>query len=189
MTCLTDRFADALIFAEAAHRTQVRKGANVPYVAHLLAVTALVLEYGGDEDQAIAALLHDAVEDQGGAEMARTVEARFGPRVARIVLACTDFDSLPRPPWRVRKEAYIAGIAEKPAEALIVTMADKLHNATCIVADHHRVGKAVWSRFTAAQADTLWYHRALADALSLRAPGPLAERLAAAVAEMEALAA
>lgn len=186
MTVLSDRFGAALMFAERSHRQQTRKGSGIPYIAHLLAVTALVLEYGGTEDQAIAALLHDAVEDQGGLEMAEEIRHRFGDAVAAIVCACTDSVVTPKPPWRARKEAYLAGIPAKPSAAILVILADKTHNATAIAEDRRVVGAAIWDRFTGGRTGTLWYYRALADALAARAPGPLADRLQRVVAELEA---
>jgi (p)ppGpp synthase/HD superfamily hydrolase len=189
MSLLTDRFGEALTLAERAHRAQTRKCTDIPYVAHLLAVAAIVLEYGGDEDQAIAALLHDVVEDQGGAEMAGKVRARFGDRVAEIVLACTDTDTLPKPPWRARKEAWVAAIETEREDALIVTMADKLHNATAIIEDHRQIGDAIWDRFNGGREGTLWYYRALSDALGRRRPGALADRLERTVTELESAAA
>jgi (p)ppGpp synthase/HD superfamily hydrolase len=186
---LTDRFGEALAFAERAHRSQTRKGTTIPYVAHLLAVAALVLEYGGDEDQAVAALLHDVVEDQGGSAMAAEVRSRFDDRIADIVLACGDADAIPKPPWRERKQAYLASVPRKSPDAILVTMADKLHNVTTIIEDHREVGDAVWSRFTGGCDSTLWYYRSLADALAERQPGPLADRLRRTVAALEASAA
>jgi len=187
---LSDRFGDALKFAEAAHRTQRRKGTDIPYVAHLLAVAAIALEHGGDEDQAIAALLHDAVEDQGGRAMEARLRAGFGDRVADIVMHCTDAEVVPKPPWRARKEAYVAGLAHTPPEALLVSMADKLHNAQSILADHAEIGEDLWARFKGGRDGTLWYYRALSDAYAARAPqgatARLAARLAATVAELEA---
>ncbi len=140
---LTHRFDGALAFASDAHRSQTRKGSGVPYIAHLMSVSALVIEHGGDEDRAIAALLHDAVEDQGGAEMAARIEARFGARVARIVQECSDSEGDPKPEWQVRKTRYIAGIATKSDEACLVTSADKLHNARSILADYLEIGEAL----------------------------------------------
>ncbi|XWN32442.1 MAG: HD domain-containing protein [Devosia sp.] len=182
---LTDRLSDAFAFAERAHRSQRRKGSGVPYVAHLMSVCALVLEYGGDEDLAIAALLHDAVEDQGGMAMATTIRQRYGERVADIVVACSDAHEVPKPPWRARKDAYIAAIPEKSDDAVLVSMADKLHNASTIVMDHRTIGSAVWERFTGRQEGTLWYYRALADAFHARAPGPLSDRLSEMVDTLE----
>lgn len=183
---LTERFDEALQLAASLHRGQVRKVSNIPYVAHLLAVTALVLEHGGDEDEAIAALLHDAVEDQGGIETARAIRTRFGDRVADCVLACSDSTDQEKEAWSLRKERYIASLAAKPADALLVTSCDKLHNARSILADMEEIGPAVFDRFTAKRDGTLWYYRALADELTRLRPGPLSARLDAAVTEIEA---
>ena len=182
---LTGRFAEALSFAEAAHRDQRRKGSGTPYIAHLMSVSALVLEHGGDEDMAIAALLHDAVEDQGGVAMEAAIRARFGDRVAGIVMDCTDAVVMPKPPWRARKEAYLAKLDAKPAESLAVSLADKVHNARTILDDHRAVGDALWERFRGGRDGTLWYYRALADAFLRLSPGPLADRLAETVAALE----
>jgi (p)ppGpp synthase/HD superfamily hydrolase len=186
---LTDRFGEALAFAERAHRAQVRKGTTIPYVAHLLAVASLVLEHGGGEDQAIAALLPDVVGDQGGAAAAAEIRARFGDRVADIVLACTDTEATPKPPWRARKEAYVASVAGKTDDAILVTACDKLHNATAILEDYRVLGEALWPRFTGGREGTLWSHRALADAIAARSSGRLSLRLARAVEDLEAVAA
>lgn len=185
---LTDRFTAALVFAEQAHRTQRRKGSGVPYIAHLLSVSALVLEHGGDEDQAIAALLHDAVEDQGGLEMAQRIRAEFGDRVADMVLACTDTVANPKPPWAERKKAYIAKLPGKSADALLVSLADKLHNATAILNDHALHGAAVWDRFIAGRDGTLWYYRELANAFAELGTGPMSKRLGRVVDAIEAAA-
>jgi len=181
---LTDRFDDALIYASRLHRDQVRKGSGIPYVSHLLGVAAIALESGADEDQAIAALLHDAVEDQGGASQLAAIRARFGDRVAEIVDHCTDADSDPKPPWRARKEAYIASLAKKPAASLLVSLADKTHNAGAILADLAEHGERVWDRFTGGKEGSLWYYDALARQFRDHLPGPGAERFAALVAEM-----
>ncbi|MEE4188977.1 MAG: HD domain-containing protein [Roseobacter sp.] len=184
---LTDRFDDAFGFAASAHRSQSRKVSGVPYIAHLMSVSALTLEYGGDEDCAIAALLHDAVEDQGGMAMAETIGARFGSRVRGIVLECSDRTSNnDNAPWRTRKERYIAQIMTKSDDAILVTSCDKLHNASSIVADMDVLGTRVFDRFRGKRDGTLWYYRALADALSTRAPGPLNTRLSAVVSHLEA---
>lgn len=183
---LTHRFDDALGLASRLHREQRRKASRIPYVSHLLAVAALVLENGGDEDQAIAALLHDAVEDQGGQTTARMIRTRFGDRVTDIVLACSDSDGDDKAPWRSRKEAYLAALPGNGEDALLVTSCDKLHNATTILCDLREIGPAVFDRFTAKRAGTLWYYRALADALGAARPGPLSDRLDAVVSEIEA---
>jgi GTP pyrophosphokinase len=180
---LTARFDDALAYASALHRGQVRKSAGVPYVAHLLAVTAMVLEAGADEDVAIAALLHDAVEDQGVSlpELA----TRFGDRVASIVGECTDTDETPKPPWRPRKEAYLAHLETASTDALLVTAADKLHNARTTLADLRASGPSTWTRFNAGPDEQVWYYRSVSDVVSRRLPGhELAARLAACVVDL-----
>jgi (p)ppGpp synthase/HD superfamily hydrolase len=184
----TERFGEALALASHLHREQIRKGADIPYISHLLAVSALVIEHDGDEDQAIAALLHDAVEDQGGMETAGEIERRFGKRVARIVLDCTDAHTTPKPPWRARKEAYLASLHQKPPDSLLVSLADKTHNASAIRRDLQRGGPSVWSRFSAGRDGSLWYYRALADVFAEVMPGSLAGELDRAVADIERLA-
>lgn len=186
---LTDRFDDALAYASRLHRTQTRKLSGIPYVSHLLAVAAIALENGADEDQAIAALLHDAVEDQGGLAQLEAIRTRYGDSVAQIVADCTDAHEEPKPAWRPRKEAYIASLAHKPAHSLAVSLADKTHNAAAINADLRSAGEAVWRRFTGGKGGTLWYYRALANAFRAHAPGIAAERFAREVDEMEELAA
>jgi len=181
---LTERFDRALAYASALHRRQVRKGSQVPYVSHLLAVAAIVVENGGDEDQAIGALLHDAAEDQGGEPRLREIEALFGPAVARIVADCTDSWTEPKPDWRTRKTAYLAALPGKPAASLLVSLADKTHNARAIAADRRVVGEAVWDRFTGGREGSLWYYRGLAAAFAAALPGPLADELARAVADL-----
>lgn len=179
------RFVEALGYAVELHADQRRKGSEVPYVAHLLAVAALVLDYGGDEDQAIAALLHDAVEDQGGRETLDTIAERFGDRVARIVAGCTDAWVVPKPPWRERKERYLAAIAHEPGDVLLVSMADKLHNARAILRDYREVGEELWKRFAGGREGTLWYYRELVRAFSLHGKSPVLEELDATVAKIE----
>jgi GTP pyrophosphokinase len=186
MSCvLGERYVDALSFAARLHRDQRRKGSGVPYLSHLLSVSALVLEDGGDEDEAIAALLHDAVEDQGGPPTLASIRARFGDRVARIVADCTDTDVVPKPPWRERKERYLAHLRHAAADSRRVSAADKLHNARSILADHRAMGDAVFDRFTAGKADTLWYYRSLVAAFRETGGGGLADELALVVSELE----
>ncbi len=175
---LTSRFDDAFLLASAHHRRQLRKGTSLPYVSHLLAVTALVLEMGGTEDEAIGGLLHDVVEDGGGPATLTEIRERFGDDVARIVAANSDTDVEPKPPWRERKEAYIAAIAHKQPDELRVSLADKLHNARAILLDYRVHGEALWKRFKAGEGDSVrWYYRALFDAFSQRRAelGPSAE--------------
>lgn len=186
---LGPRFSTALSYAAELHGSQLRKGTLIPYVAHLLAVAATVIEYGGDEDQAIAALLHDAVEDQGGREQLERIRHRFGERVAAIVEACTDSfeQGEHKEEWRQRKEKYLAAIAGKPRDALLVSAADKLHNATAILEDYRVEGEALWPRFKGGR-ESLWYYASLVDALRGRADARLHRRLEAAVRELHALA-
>lgn len=165
---LSQRFEDALAYAAGLHVMQLRKGSNVPYVAHLLGTASLVIEGHGNEDQVIAALLHDAVEDQGGFAILQEIKGRFGQRVAAIVEACTDSHTIPKPPWRERKESYIARIPEKPDEAILVMTADKLHNARAIVRDYRQVGEVLWERFTGGREGTIWYYNELVKALKNR---------------------
>ena len=182
---LTHRFDDALGFAVAAHREHTRKSGTIPYMSHLMAVCALTLEYGGDEDCAIAALLHDAVEDQGGPAMAERIKAAFGPRVHDIVLACSDSDGAEKAPWKDRKTAYIDSLATKSEDAFLVTTCDKIHNVTAIYHDLQQVGLSVFARFTAGQEDVLWYYRSLAEAITTRRQDALSARFAQAVRQLE----
>ncbi len=182
---MTERFAEALSFAARLHQGQVRKGSGVPYVSHLLAVTALVIEAGGDEDEAIGAMLHDAVEDQGGAETREKIRARFGDRVTAIVDGCSDTDVTPKPPWKDRKLAYIAHIATADNSVLLVSSADKLHNARSIIAEHRKVGESIWDRFHGRRDGTLWYYRAVTDAIRDAGGTPLSGVLEQTVAELE----
>lgn len=158
---LSSRFEGALILATRLHTNQVRKGARIPYIAHLLAVTALVLEDGGDEDQAIAALLHDAVEDQGGIETLDVIRRRFGVRVAHIVEGCSDSFKYPKPPWWERKVNYLRHLREADIDVLRVSLADKLHNACSILRDLQQNGDVIWERFKGGKDGTIWYYRSL----------------------------
>lgn len=187
------RFREALVWAAELHEEQRRKGGNVPYVAHLLGVAAIVLEHGGDEDQAIGALLHDALEDQAHRMSPNEIRARFGEQVERIVEACTDGDPQEQRDrdharWIARKEKYIAEVATKPVEALLVSMADKLHNARAILEDYREIGEALWPRFTTGRDGTLWYYRSLLAAFKPRAGNRLWHELDRTVAEIERLA-
>jgi (p)ppGpp synthase/HD superfamily hydrolase len=186
----TTRFEDALVFAARLHREQRRKSTDVPYIAHLLAVTALVLEYCDDEDTAIAALLHDAIEDQGGAATRELIRERFGQRVVAIVDGSSDTDETPKPPWRARKERYLAHLATAPPEVLLVTTADKLHNARAILADYRLHGEVLWARFNAGREEQLWFYRSMVQTLTAVAPvdiQPLVEELARVVDELQTL--
>jgi (p)ppGpp synthase/HD superfamily hydrolase len=155
---LTSRFREALSFAAGLHEEQVRKGTDIPYIAHLLGVTALVLEYGADEDVAIAALLHDAAEDQGGTDTLQQIHKLYGHRVGSLVEACSDTTEIPKPPWKQRKQRYIEHLATASDDALLVSLADKLHNARAIRRDYLKHGEALWDRFQGAKDGTLWYY-------------------------------
>ncbi len=183
----SERLSRAFAYAAALHDGQVRKGTPVPYVSHLLAVSSLVLENGGNEDEAIAALLHDAVEDQGGRPTLEAIRVKFGDRVAGIVEGCTDSDTTPKPPWKERKVRYLAHLREAPPEVRLVASADKLHNARCVLADYRAVGDELWKRFTAPKAETLWYYREVVRALSAQGPSALVEELDRVVTEIERL--
>ena len=161
----TERLDEALRFAAEHFRFRVRKGSGVPYVTHLLQVCCTVGEYGGDEDQMVAAVLHDYLEDVHGATVEELL-TRFGPRVARLVSALSDSTTQLKPPWSERKERYVAQLRVESAELKLISAADKLHNATCIVRDQRIMGDEVFERFSADKDQTLWYYRAVVDALA-----------------------
>ena len=183
---LGPRFRRAFLFAAEKHAGQARKTTTVPYIAHLMGVTSLALEFGADEDLAIAALLHDVVEDCGGAPMLKEVRRRFGKRVAKVVEGCTDSDAQPKPPWRARKENYIHHLRAADADTRLVSAADKLNNVRSIVADYSSFGESIWTRFNGGRDGTLWYYRALLDEF-LRKPNRLIRELELAVLELEAV--
>ena len=167
---LNDIYADAVTYAAKAHAGQVRKGTDIPYISHPIAVSALVIESGGSENQATAALLHDVLEDCG-AHHASEISNRFGPDVLRIVEGLTD--SVPnqngeKPEWRPRKEAYLAHLAEAPLDVVLVSACDKVHNATAIADDYASIGDAVFDRFSEPREKTIWYYRELGRVLSTR---------------------
>lgn len=182
---LTTRFEDAIRYACHIHASDVRKGTEIPYVAHLLAVASLVVEDGGSEDEAIAALLHDAAEDQGGRRRLDDIRTRFGESVARIVDGCTDTCEDPKPPWRGRKERYLSRLQDEPPDVLRVSLADKLHNARAILRDFLTYGDDLWRRFNAARDDQLWYQQSLREIFLERSPGPMATEFARVVSELE----
>lgn len=179
-------FVEAFTYAAALHGEQRRKGTEIPYLSHLLAVAAIVLEHGGTETQAIAALLHDAIEDHPRDGRTREeIRDRFGEDVLAIVEACTDNRGDPEPPWRVRKERYLGHLPDTATDARLVSVADKVHNARAILADFRAVGDALWSRFNVGKAEVLWYYRTLADAFSQIDGGPLVQELKRVVTELE----
>lgn len=177
-TQLTTRFDDAITFARIAHASQQRKGTTLPYISHLLGVTSIVLEMGGNEDDAIAALLHDAVEDAGGigVAMAEAIRAQFGDDVTRIVIANSDTDVKPKPPWRERKQGYLDSLPGKQRDELMVSLADKLHNARAVLLDYRAIGDEIWERFNEKREGQLWYYDELVKAFTARADdlGPAA---------------
>jgi len=181
----TSRFSEALSLAATLHADQQRKVSDVPYLAHLLAVAALVMEHGGDEDECIAALLHDAVEDQGGMAVREEICRRFGETVVSIIDGCTDATETPKPAWRQRKEAHIARLRQAPAPVRLVTAADKLHNVRCIVCEYRRGGESLWRHFRGGRDGTLWYYRAVTDTLKHTGITPLVAELDRTVTEME----
>ena len=187
MPPLGPRFDDAFAYAARLHAAQKKKGTPTPYLAHLMSVTALVLDDGGTEDEAIAALLHDAVEDQGGRERLDEIRARFGASVAAIVEGCSDSFTTPKPPWFERKRAYVEHARHLDGPTLRVSAADKVTNATAILRDWHKVGNRVWERFNASRDEMLWYYGALVEAFRVSGGGPLAEELARVVRELKAL--
>lgn len=174
---LSCRFDDAFLYAHEAHRSQRRKKTDRPYISHLMGVASLVLQYGGDEEQAIAALLHDVVEDCGGAPRLAEIREKFGERVARIVDGCTDSDEIPKPPWRQRKESYIQRVKTEATDVLIVSAADKLYNMREILMDLRDAGPGVWERFSGKKDGSLWYYGALIEAFRGRAPHALVGEL------------
>lgn len=182
---LTPRFVDALAHAFELHQEQFRKQTEIPYISHLMSVSALVLEDGGDEDEAIAALLHDAIEDQGVAR--EEIAARFGDRVAEMVAGCTDAWTRPKPPWRERKEAYLRRLGDADASVVRVSLADKLHNARAILLDYRRDGDGLWKRFSAGPGEQLWYYHSLLEIYRRRSDSPLVAELARAIDELERL--
>lgn len=182
---LGPRFLEGFLFAAEKHAGQTRKTTTTPYIAHLMGVASLVLEFGGDEDMAIAALLHDVVEDCGGAPMLKEVRRRFGNRVAKIVDGCTDSDIDPKPPWRGRKETYLRHLKSADAETRLVSAADKLNNARSILSDYREIGESIWVRFNGGREGTLWYYRALVQEFKRSKPNRLMRELELAVQELE----
>jgi GTP pyrophosphokinase len=183
---LSGMYEEALIYAFRVHSAQVRKGSGVPYVSHVLAVSALALEHGADEEEAVAALLHDAVEDHGAA-LREEIQARFGARVLEIVDGCSDAAGHPKPPWQERKLRYVGRLASESPSVQLVSGCDKLHNLRSIIRDYRTIGEELWTRFNGGKEGTLWYYREVISALG-RLPVALERELRAAWQEMEALA-
>jgi (p)ppGpp synthase/HD superfamily hydrolase len=187
MPSFSDRFHEAVNYAVRLHANQLRKATEIPYVSHLFGVAGLAMEYGATEDEAIAALLHDAVEDQGGKPTLENIRSRFGENVASIVEGCTDTDKQPKPPWRERKEAYIEHARHANPSVCIVSACDKLHNTRCILSDVRFEGDAAFRKFTGGKEGTLWYYRSMVDAFRGKLPRRLADELERAVSALERL--
>ena len=184
---LTKEFEKALVYTNHLHAKQKRKQSQVPYIAHLLGVTSLVLEDGGDENEAIAALLHDAVEDQGGLDTLEEIRQKFGDNVADIVFEVTDAFTVPKPPWRARKEKYIASISLASPQALRVSLADKVYNAQSTLRDIRREGESAWERFNGGKKGTLWYYHQLVEEFGKRGSSNLLSELIRIVDQLEQL--
>lgn len=182
---LGPRLQRAFRYAAEKHEGQTRKQTAVPYLSHLMAVTSLVLEAGGDEDMAIAALLHDVVEDCGGMPRLREVRKLFGTRVAKIVEGCTDSFGDPKPEWIERKKDYLREVKHADSETRLVSASDKLHNVRTILADYRQNGEAIWKRFSGKKDGTLWYYRALSDEYRRRGANRITRELELAVEELE----
>lgn len=186
---LTVRYNEALEYAAWLHKDQVRKGTEIPYIAHPVAVSITALKYGATEAEAIAALLHDALEDQGRDGLTRVeILEKYGPEVLAIVEGCTDAAEIPKPPWEARKKRYIASIAHKSASIRFVSACDKLHNAQAILKDFQAIGDALWERFKGGKEGTLWYYRALVEAFRAAGELPMLDALEQVVSELEAIA-
>jgi (p)ppGpp synthase/HD superfamily hydrolase len=185
---LGPRFEQALVYAAHLHNNQTRKVREVPYISHLLSVTALVLQDGGSEVEAIAALMHDAPEDQGGLIILKEIRMLFGEQVAEIVAGCSDTFDTPKPPWRDRKEAHIAHLREASPQVLRVLLADKLHNARSLLRDLRASGESIWQKFKGGKGGTLWYYQAVLAIYAETDAGYMRDELARVVGEIETLA-
>ena len=185
--CYGPRFEEALCLAARAFRDVRRKATGIPYIAHLLWVTATVAEHGGDEDQLIAAMLHDYLEDVPVAERV-DLEAEFGARVAQMVIALSDTTVHPKPPWRQRKEAYLAHLPHQRADVRLISAADKLHNVKSCIRDYHHHGESLFDRFRGGKEGTLWYFREVHKALGQGWSHPIVDELGQQVVQLHQLA-
>jgi hypothetical protein len=182
---LSDRFSRALAYATELHADQRRKVSGAPYVSHLLRVAGIALEHGADEDVAIAALLHDAVEDQGGKKTRQEIRRLFGKRVVQIVDGCTDTDQDPKPPWRARKEAYLARLGIASDSVRLVSASDKLDNARSILISYRQLGESLWDKFSGGRDGVGWYYRSVVATLKRAGTTPLVDELDRVVSELE----
>jgi (p)ppGpp synthase/HD superfamily hydrolase len=183
---LTSNFVEAVQYAAEKHATQTRKASDIPYLGHLLSVAGLVIEADGTETQAIAALLHDAAEDQGGEETLAEIREKFGDDVADIVDECSDTFETPKPPWRERKERYVDHLSEASDAAILVSLADKLHNARAILRDYREVGDQLWQRFSVQDPQLhLWYYRSLLDVYAQRVDNWMVDELREVIDKLE----
>jgi (p)ppGpp synthase/HD superfamily hydrolase len=185
---LSARYSEALAYAAEKHDGQPRKGTRTPYLAHPLAVSSLVLENGGSENEAIAALLHDVPEDCGGRPALEEIRRRFGDEVAEIVEDCSDTLEVDKPDWKQRKLRYLAHLPSAKRSVRLVSAADKLHNARAILADYRTDGEKLWERFKKSGREVLWYYRELVRAFRQGEPSPLVDELDRVVSEIERLA-
>ena len=188
MTILTTRFENALVYTARLHNGQIRKATNIPYISHLLSVSALVLENGGGEDEAIAALLHDAVEDQGGLPVLEDIRLIFGERVAVIVDGCTDAYGKPKPPWKERKERYLERLRDATPDVRRVSLADKLHNVRSLLEALRLEGPNVWDRFNGGLVGTLWYYQVLLDVFQSTGKDAMTDQFERVLVELKGIA-
>ena len=182
---LSPRFREALVYAAELHAHQQRKVTGTPYLAHLLRVAGIVLECGCTEDEAVAALLHDAVEDQGGAVVREEIRRRFGEEVVAVVDGLSDTDQTPKPPWRARKQAYVERLKSASASVRLVCAADKLDNVESLLRAYRQGGEAIWRHFRGGRDGTLWYYRAVTNVLKDRELNSLVQELDRRVVELE----
>jgi (p)ppGpp synthase/HD superfamily hydrolase len=183
----SQRLVEAFDYAADLHRDQKKKGTSIPYLAHLLGVASLVAENGGTEDEVIAALLHDAAEDQGGKKVLNEISEQFGDHVASIVLGCSDTLSWPKPLWKTRKKQYLKHLENADDSTILVSIADKLHNLRSIVRDYRATGEDLWDRFGGKKEGTLWYYRTLSEFFNRRGPETPAKQISVCLNELEAL--
>lgn len=184
---LTPRLIEALRYADECHRGQVRKGTDIPYFCHPLGVASLVLEGGGDEDDVIAALLHDVVEDSGGSARLVEIQSTFGKAIADVVEECSDTNLVPKPPWRERKLAFLNRVPQLSESARRIVTADKLHNVRSILVERRDVGPALWEKFSGKREGTLWYYQQIVERLKRSGREPQLRELEDLVARMELL--